>query len=317
MDKRIRMKIVVAGGTGQLGLLVTKHLTDRANEVVVLSRTAGPGRIVWDAKTVGDWASVLEKADAVINLCGTPVLKKWTAKNWAEIESSRILSTRAIGHAISMCQSPPKVWINASATGFYGDTGDREVVEATRTGNTRLAQLCKAWEHECLTARTPETRRVCLRIGVVLGPSLQILKIMSLATKMGVCAPLGSGRQFLSWIHWQDFVRMVDWCLSEPVTGAVNATAPSPVTNKEMTDHFRKIYCRPPLPAVPAPIVRLLSAAMGMEPEMLLTGQRAIPEIAVARGFRFNFQDIEPALTDVLETVPTAWRSAQRRPVQR
>lgn len=311
------MKIIVAGGSGQLGSILCKHLSDRAHEVVLLSRTQGPGRVQWDARTVGDWKAVLEGADAVINLCGTPVVKRWSSKNWSEISTSRLESTRAIGQAIVACQSPPKVWVNASAVGYYGDSGEREVVEATRSGSSKLAELCEEWESECLNAETPQTRKVCARIGVVIGPSLRITQMMSQAAKMFVCAGMGTGKQYMSWIHWLDFVRMIEWCLIELVSGAVNVTAPRPVTNGQMAAAFRDVFCRPPVPSIPTPFVRAFAGLAGMEAELILTGQRVIPEIALARGFKFEFPNLDEALQDVLNQSPEAWRSAPKRPAHR
>lgn len=304
------MQIVVAGGTGQIGSILCKFLKAQGHDVTLLSRSAGTGRVVWDAKTVGDWATSLECADAVINLCGVSIVNKWTPSYWSEIENSRLLSTRAIAQAISTCKAPPSTWINASAVGYYGDTGDREVVEATRAGNNKLGQLCHQWESECLKSPTPETRKICLRIGVVLEQDLRIVKILSYVAKMGLCAPLGSGGQYMSWIHWEDLMRMFEWCLKEPVSGAINATAPHPVTNREMTGLLRQTYCRPPLPTVPTGIVKLVASVAGLEPELLLTGQRVLPEIALARGFRFKYDVIEPALLDVLGSTPKAWQPA-------
>lgn len=304
------MKIVVAGGTGQIGTMLCRYLSDKGHTVVQISREPGANRVVWDGKSVGEWAKSLEGADAVINLSGAGILKRWTAAYWKQIEESRLLSTAAIGAAVAQCQTPPKVWINASAIGFYGEPGDREVVEASRSGTDKLATLCKEWEDACLMSRTPETRKVCLRIGVVIGPEPRIMKMMSSAAKLGLCVPLGSGQQYISWIHWNDLMRMFEWCLFEPVTGAVNATAPNPVTQTELCAAMRGIYFRPPLPNVPVPMVRLFAAVMGLEADMLMTGQRVYPEIALVRGFRFDFEQIEPSLKDVLDASPKAWQPA-------
>ncbi len=303
-------KIVIAGGTGLIGGLLRSHFEDQGREVLVLSRSEGKGLVKWDGKTHGFWANSLEGAEAVINLCGKPIVSKWTDRNKRAYEDSRIEPSEAIGEAVRKAQTPPRLWINASAVGFYGDTGTREVTEATRADSGFLGELCSKWEDACLRHSTPETRKVCLRIGVVLHEDSVFVKATSLVAKLGLAAPLGSGKQYISWIHAQDLIKLVEWCMFEPVTGPINACAPHPVTNADFMSGLRRLYGRPPVPSVPAPLVRLVTSLVGKEPELLLTGQRAIPEIAQARGFRFRFPEIQGALDDVLHAVPTVWKTA-------
>ena len=309
MDSR---KVVVAGGTGLIGRAVTQHLTTKGWEVVVLSRSAlevdGVRAVAWDGRTVGEWAAELDGAHGVVNVAGTPVIKRWTPSNRRAMLDSRLEPTRAIGEAIAAAASPPAVWINASAVGFYGDTGGREASEATRAGAGFLAEMCQRWEEACTQADAPDTRKVLLRIGPVLAREGQFVKANRLATSLGLGSAIGSGRQYLSWIHVRDLVRIVEWCLSGTAVGPLNATAPNPVTNSELMACMRAILCRPLVPPAPAFAVRAVGALLGVEPELLLSGQRAVPEIALARGFRFEFSKIEDALLDVLDTVPDAWK---------
>ena len=303
-------KIVIAGGSGFLGGLLRSHFENQGREVVVLSRNEGPGLVKWDGKTHGFWAQQIEGAAAVINMSGRQVTARWTEKNKREYEDSRIEPTRAIGEAVRKAQSPPKLWINSSAAGIYGDSGSREVTEATRPGTGFLAELCQKWEDACLSVETPGTRKVCLRTGVLLHPEAEFVKATSNCVKFGLTSPQGTGRQYVSWIHWQDWLKMVEWCLYEPVSGPLNATAPHPETNAEYMAALRRVYGRPALPPVPAPLVKMVVRLIGKEPELLLTGQRAIPEIAEARGFRFRFPELQGAVDDVLGVVPGAWRTA-------
>lgn len=300
-------KIVLAGGSGQLGGVLKSLFESQGKEVIVLSRHGG---VVWDGKTQGDWSKSLDGAEAVINLSGKSIATKWTASRLQEMEDSRVLPTRAIGEAVRGCKNPPKLWINASAIGFYGDTGNREASEATRAGTDPLGVMCQRWEAACLEVDTPETRKVCLRIGVVLDAKAPFVKATSLVAKMGIGGALGSGKQFISWIHSADLARMVDWCFFEPVHGPINACAPDPVTNAELMETLRGLYGRPPFPSVPAPMIRALVSLIGKEPYLLLTGQRAVPEIALARGFQFRFPELKGALIDVLNAVPEAWQTA-------
>ena len=303
-------KIVVAGGTGHIGRSLCAHFESQGREVVVLSRTEGEGKVKWDAKTHGFWAQSLEGAGAVFNLCGAPVTRRWTKGSQQAMEDSRVQPTTAIGEAVRKCARPPRVWVNASAVGYYGDTGSREASEATRAGTGFLSELCKKWEAACLHNDTPQTRKVVLRIGVEVGRQAPFTRATSLIAKLGLGATLGTGRQYISWIHEHDLIKMFEWCLYEPVTGAVNACAPHPVTNAEYMAALRRMYFRPALPAVPGPIVRLVGALFGKEPDLLLTGQRVVPEIALSRGFRFKYSDIQSALDDALDAVPTAWKRA-------
>lgn len=300
-------KIVIAGGTGFLGKLLRSHFEAQGREVVVIGRSGG---VTWDGKTQGEWAKSLEGAEAVVNLSGKSIAQKWTPARLQEMEDSRVQPTLAIAEAIKSCKTPPKVWINASAVGFYGDTGSREASEATRAGSDALGKMCVRWESACLSADTPDTRKVCIRIGVVLDDQAEFVKATSRVAKMGIGSALGSGRQYISWIHSGDLMRMFEWCLYEPVQGAINACSPNPVTNAQYMEEIRGVYGRPNVPAVPAPVVRAVVSLMGKEPYLLLSGQRAVPEIALARGFRFRFPEIKGALDDVLRAVPEAWRTA-------
>src|SRR6185503_667609 len=189
-------RIVIAGGTGLIGKHLKERFEQQGREVVVLSRHSGPGQIKWDGKTVGDWASQLEGADAVINVSGKSVGSRWTKRSMKDMTDSRVEPTQAIGEAITKAKAPPKLWINASASGYYGDTGAREVSEATRPGSDFLAQLCQKWEQACLSAHTPETRKVCVRLGVVLDKESEFVKATSFVARFGLGAAIGSGKQY-------------------------------------------------------------------------------------------------------------------------
>lgn len=305
-------RIVIAGGTGLIGRALAGKWSSDGVEVVVLSRglieVAGARRVTWDAQSAGEWVSVIDGASAVINLSGFPVIHRWTADNKRIMRDSRVLSTRAIGEAIAACQAPPQTWINASAVGYYGDTGAREVSEATRAGEGFLPEMCQEWEQEVDDADVGETRRVKLRIGVVLARDGAFVKQLSSITKAFLGSAVGSGEQYISWIHIDDVVRIIDWCLESGLSGALNAVAPEPVTNAAMMAEFRRILKRRALPKPPTPVIRAVAWLRRMEPELLLTGQKVRSEIALANGFRFKFASLRLALEDLLavpETVPT------------
>ena len=307
-------RVVIAGGTGQLGSTLTNYLLERGYEVVVLSRSSksveGAQVVQWDGKAVGDWSGALDGAYAVINLSGYPVVYKWTKENKTKMWDSRVDSSKAIAEAIEGIAHPPQVWINASAVGYYGDTGDREVCEATKPGEGFMSELAQAWEIAVFSAKTPNTRKVCLRIGVVMGESVRFLSLLKKSVQMFLGAAFGSGKQYISWIHEEDVLRLFEWAMNEPVKGAINACAPNPVTNADLMAKLRTLYCRPALPNVPAPVLRVVASVLGTEPALVLQGQRALPEIALAHGFRFKYGQIDEALEDLIDTRPAAWRTA-------
>ena len=307
-------RIVIAGGTGLIGRALARKWSSDGVDVVVLSRglieVPGARRVTWDGRSAGDWVSEIDGAFAVINLSGYPVIHRWTADNKRIMRDSRVLPTRAIGKAIASCETPPKTWVNASAAGYYGDTGAREVSEATSAGDGFLPDMCQEWEQEVDNAGVTETRRVKLRIGVVLARDGELVKQLASITRAFLGSAVGSGEQYISWIHIDDVVRIIDWCLESGLSGALNAVAPEPATNAEMMAEFRRILKRPALPKPPVPVIRAVAWLRRMEPELLLTGQRVRSEIAIANGFRFKFASLGPALEDLLTVAETVSTSA-------
>lgn len=307
-------KVVIAGGSGFIGRAVVNVFSEAGYEAVVLSRTAGSGgvarKVQWDAKGPGDWYNEINGADAVINLCGESLICKWTPANRAKLRESRIGPTCLLGAAIAASSEPAKVWINTSAVGWYGDTGVREVSEASPAADDFLGQLCQDWETEMDKIVTPSTRKVKMRIGVALGYDGDFFKQMSRLTKMFLGGPLGTGQQYMPWIHVEDLARMFLWAAESDVNGPLNATAPKPLTNTALMSAFRKAYGRPPAPPVPEFAVEKVCSFMNWDCRMLLGGTRAVPSIALAKGFKFEFEDIDLALADLVDDVPKAWRPA-------
>lgn len=308
------MKIVIAGGTGLIGSAVARHLEQKGWEVVVLTRKVRDlphGRAeFWDGESYGNWRTELSGAEAVINLSGYPIINRWTPKSIAKIESSRIGTTELIADAIAKADDAPKVWLNASAVGFYGDSGAREVTEASRNGDDYLGKLCQRWESACLLSDTPNTRKACLRFGVVIAPEGEFFKKTTMQTKAGLGSAVGTGKQYVSWIHIDDLVDLIEWCLKEPVTGPLNAVAPNPVTSNDLMAAFRKALRRPTVPNIPEFMIKAIGALIGIEPTILLVSTRAIPEIAMARGFRFKHEHIEPTIKAMVKDSPPSWEGA-------
>jgi uncharacterized protein (TIGR01777 family) len=296
------MRIIVAGGSGFLGGALVRAWRREGHEVKVLTRHPGSADDVpWapESGNNGPWITVLERADAVVNLAGAGIAdERWTAARQTAILRSRVTATRAIAEAIRGCAHPPRIFISASAVGFYGTTRvDEFLTEDAAPGADFLATVCQAWERET-TAAAGIARIVLLRTGVVLARDGGALPKMALPFRFFVGGRLGSGRQYISWIHLQDWVEMVRWILRTDVSGPLNLTAPAPVTNAEFTRALGDAMHRPSLLPVPAVALRVL---LGREfaDALLLDGQRALPARAQRLGFQFKFAAIDSALHDI------------------
>ena len=297
------MNLVLAGGSGFLGQALKHHFESIGWTVVTLSRRPGPGIVEWDGQNVGAWKESLEGADALINLSGVPVTRKWDESGMREIVNSRVESTRAIRKGIEACQSPPRVWINASAVGIYGDRGDEILDESSPLGNEDefMVRCCKAWEAE-VDAGAHSVRKVKLRIGVVLGHEGGAYPILSKLTKAFIGGHVGSGSQYMSWIHLTDLVRMFEWSVNSTVNGVVNGTAPEPVKNADFMATLRRSLGRPWSPPAPRFALRLMTALGGPESQPVLQGQRVLPRVALDAGFEFSHASLEAALNALRES---------------
>ena len=304
-------KVVIAGGSGFIGRAVVAAAVEAGHEAVVLSRSgkAGPGAraVQWDGSTLGPWTGELEGADGVVNLAGETILKRWTLAHRKAMRSSRLGTTRLIGEAVAACSNPPKAWVNASAIGWYGDSGQREVSEASPAAKDESAALCRDWEAAVDESATPSTRKVKVRIGLVLGNDGGALPLLAKVTKAFLGGPLGDGTDYRSWIHIKDLARMIVWAVESDVVGAINGTAPNPVTEADLMAALREALGRPPVPPAPPFVAEAMANLMGIPKEVLLSGCRAVPAIPLARGFQFEFPTIARALSELLDDVPSAW----------
>jgi len=294
---------LLAGGSGFLGHALTTRLTAQGDSVRVLTRhpRLGSNDVEWhpDGLT-GPWAAALESTDVVINLAGEGIAdRRWTAERKQALVSSRIRATRSLCAALHAMRSrPPRAFISGSAVGYYGAHDDERVTEATPAGSDFLASLCRDWEREALAADRI-TRVVVIRTGLALSSKGGALKKMLLPFKLGGGATIGSGRQYMPWIHVDDWTGMVSWlAANEKAQGPFNVTAPAPVTNAEFTRALAKALHRPAIFHAPGFAMKLVLGEMA---DMLLTGQRVVPTRAEELGYRFAFRDLEGALSQVLE----------------
>lgn len=292
------MTIVLAGGSGFLGRKLAAQLEAGGHRVITLSRTPtrAPESIQWvpDGEP-RDLPRHLEGVEAVVNLAGEGIAdRRWNEARKEAIRTSRILSTRTLVRAIAACAAPPRVFVSASAVGYYGAHADEAVTEATGPGSDFLARVCVGWEQEARAVESPRTRLAVLRTGLPLSRDGGALGKMLLPFKLGLGAVIGSGDQYMPWIHVDDWTQLVAWVLQDDrASGVFNATAPTPVTNREFTRTLGRVLRRPAVLHAPAFV---LHAALGELSSALLTGQRALPAYAEQLGFRFTYRTLEPAL---------------------
>lgn len=302
------MKIVLAGGTGQVGELLRRALTT-SHEVTVLTRNprGRPGHIPWDARTRGDWCASLEGANAVINLAGRSVNCRYTKANLQEMMDSRVNSARVIGEAIAACKLPPRVWLQMSTATIYAHTfgepnneysgvigGSEPDVPAYWEYSVRIA---KNWEAEQTNAATPHTRKVALRTAMVMSPDRGgVFSILSRLARLGLGGAIGDGRQYMSWIHEHDFVNA---CLHliehSEISGAVNLAAPNPLPQRLFMAILRaRLGVKIGLPAA-AWMVKLGTWVIGSDAELVLKSRRVVPVRLLETGFHFAYPKWEAA----------------------
>ena len=300
------MKIVIPGGSGQVGTVLARAFHGAGNEVVVLSRRPGtaPWRVAqWNAHSVGPWAAELDGADVVINLAGRSVNCRYNAGNREEIMNSRVASTRVVGEAIAAATRPPRSWLQMSTATIYAHRFDAPNDEHTGIlgGNEpdvpetwRFSiDVARAWEAAVDAASTPRTRKVLLRAAMVMSPDRGgVFDTLANLVRFGLGGRAASGRQYVSWIHDADFVRAVNWILEhDEMAGPLNVAAPSPLPNAEFMGALRKAWGIPiGLPAT-AWMLEIGAVAMRSETELLLKSRRVIPGRLVESGFSFQFPE--------------------------
>lgn len=312
------MKIIVAGGTGFLGAPLVRRLASLEHEIVVLTRSPRREReaasavreVLWNPGAAADgasqqpWVREIDGAGAVVNLAGAGIAdKRWSAARKREIRESRTLATRALAGAVRAASVRPGVFVQGSAVGFYGATLSDDIFdESSPPGDDFLGQTCVAWEAEAHPIASLGCRLVILRTGISLAADGGPLVEMKRPFSFFVGGPIGSGRQYISWVHREDWIELVIWALTSPgVQGVLNASAPEPVTNARFSKALGRALHRPSWLPVPQLALRI---AFGELAEILALGQRVVPARAQAAGFTFRYPQIEGALAGLLR--PTA-----------
>ncbi len=301
------MKVVIAGGSGFVGRAVVSRILAEKHEAVVLSRQPSvgtfpgerqPSVVQWDGVSLGPWCDALEGVDALINLCGAGIAaQRWTGAYKKVLRETRLSPTRVLARAISSCRNPPRVWVNSSAVGFYGDVADAKLNDSSARGQGFLADLCQDWETAAQNVSRKDVRVVLLRMGVVLGHGGALEKFI-LPFKLFVGGPLGSGRQWLSWITREDLASALLFIISnENLRGPLNAVAPQPVTMKDFCRLLGSSLHRPSWARCPAFIVRMVLGEMA---DVMLFSQRVLPKKLINAGFRFQYPALDGALKAAL-----------------
>ncbi len=298
------MKIVISGSSGLLGSALTKGLLADGHNITKLVRPGGPvgaGTIAWNPETGVLDAVAMEGFDAFIHLSGENVAdSKWTEENKKKFVDSRVHSTRLLCSRLMQLKNPPRVFIMASAIGYYGSRGDEELTEQGDCGTGFLAELTRQWEKASETLEQTDIRAVRLRIGVVLSPDGGALPRMIKYFKLGLGGRIGDGQQYLSWIGLDDVVGVIKFVLeNEKISGPVNVVAPLPATNREFTKALAEVLKRPSIAVIPAFVLRLKYGEMAEE--TLLSSIRAVPKVLNDAGYIFIDTDLKRALKKYTE----------------
>jgi uncharacterized protein len=297
------MRILITGSTGLIGRHLVQHLRSSSHTVIPLVRRAAQSEneISWDPANGKLDPSALENADALIHLAGRNIAdKRWSDAFKRELISSRVDSTQLLAGAFAQCKSPPKIFLSASAVGFYGARGDEPLTESSAPGVGFFPDLGQQWERASEPI-TQFSRRCVMRLGVVLTPAGGALKQMLPPFRLGLGGRLGPGTQYMPWISLPDVLRAIEFLLThDDCKDAFNVTAPNPVTNADFTRALARAIHRPAIFPMPAIAARLAFGELA--DEALLASTRVLPEKLIARGFQFHHTDIDGALRDLLST---------------
>jgi len=293
------MKVLLTGGTGFIGSMLCQRLLQDKHSLTLLSRTPEKTRAPLQAIRHLEQLNG-SSFDVVINLAGEPIAhKRWSKKQKQQIQSSRLCITQQLISYFKTCQQQPKLFISGSAIGFYGVASTEKKIEETDYGDVSFSsQLCQKWEAVALQAQAMGIRTCLLRTGIVLGEGGALNKML-LPFKLGLGGRIGSGNQWMPWIHMQDLISIILYCISHnDLQGPVNATAPNPVSNRVFTKALARVLKRPALLPMPAFIIQLLMGQMGEE--LLLAGKKIVPAKMLMHGFKFEYEALDKALLDLL-----------------
>jgi uncharacterized protein (TIGR01777 family) len=300
-------KIVLAGGNGYLGRVLADYYKDKANEVIVLSRkplmqNGNIKTVIWDGRTESDWVNELADADLLVNLCGKNVNCRYTPANRQEIIASRLIPTTLLGKVINTMVAPPKLWINITSATIYRHAEDRPQDEIDgEIGYGFSIDVCKQWEQTFFETDTPGTRKVALRMGIVLGRSDSAFPLLFNLVKLGLGGKQGNGQQYMSWVHEHDAAKCTEFLLQHnELDGCINCTAPVPIKNHEFMAAIRRAWGMPFGLPTPAWLLSIGAAIIGTEPELALKSRWVLPKRLTDAGYQFTFTHAAHAVNDIL-----------------
>jgi uncharacterized protein len=304
------MKIAITGGTGFIGTRLIEKLKNQGHSLVLFVRNADKARriypssafpnleiVPYKAKESGDWQQAVSGCDAVINLAGEPIAERWTPEYKKAILESRQIGTQKLVEAIEKASIKPKVLINASAIGYYGTSETATFDETSPPGNDFLAEICQKWEQEAQKVKALGVRLVVTRFGIVLGNGGALAKMLP-SFKLFAGGPIGTGRQWFSWIHREDIINFILESLERPeIAGTFNLTAPNPVKMSEFSRVLGEVLNRPSWLPVPGIALEVL---LGEGAKVVLEGQQVLPKATQATGFKYQYRDLKAALQEIL-----------------
>lgn len=298
--------MILAGGTAFLGSHLARHFTQLGYRIVIISRKSVTDypHVRWNGRTLGGWAAELEGAAVVLNLAGRSVDCRYHAANKYAITRSRTDSTKVLGQAIAACKNPPDVWLNASTATIYQHTSDEQPANTETQGLTGQGfseRVAQQWEAEFHLANTPHTRRLVLRTAVVLGSDGGALPVLARLADFGLCTPQGTGQQWISWLHVDDFCRAVEFLVARPaLEGTFNLCAPYPIRNHEfnaLLDHYYRPKWHVPQPKW---LLEIGAFLLRTETELILKSRKVVPQRLLENNFRFRYATCDVALADLL-----------------
>jgi uncharacterized protein (TIGR01777 family) len=298
-------KVIIAGGTGFIGRYLSEHYLKKGFDVVVLSRGESKTEhhiryVSWDGKTVSDWQNELENAYVLINLSGTSVAVRHNSENKKAILNSRIDTTKVLNKAVSACKNPPKYWMNSSGATIYKTSFNQSRDEYFKEIEPEfLTEVIKAWEEEFFKNPNPKIKKLALRTTIVLGKSGDTFEKLNQLSKLGLGGKQGSGKQVMSWIHIEDYARIIDFAIENNLEGCINMASPNPVTNSDMMRAFRKankVWLGIPTPEF---LLKIGTKIIGVEPDFVLKSYNVVSTRLKENSFEFKFPTISKALKDL------------------
>lgn len=300
-------KILIPGGSGFLGQRVAYYLKEKGFDIVILTRGKakikdGIEYVYWDGKTIGDWTKHLDGAHALINFTGKSINCIHNEQNKKEIIESRVDSIRVLTEAVLQSLNPPLIFIQSSASGIYKETNE-PCNEDSSLGNDFLAEACKYTEAEFFKTTLPKTRKVIYRIGFVLDKNEGALKTLTTLTRYFLGGTIGSGKQYISWIHINDLNRMMQFAINhENIEGIYNAASPEATTNAKFMQTLRSILKRPWAPPAPTFMVKIGAFIIGVDPQLILSGRNITPQKLLQKGFQFEYTNLKNTLDKLLHS---------------